>query len=93
METIEQREGSTRYYLKADANSAFILSRSCYEPMLEAWLKGAAFFHAIDKFGDPVVIKLADIHMIGLCSPEGITKFAADLEIEREQKKANEMID
>lgn len=92
-QTIEQREGSTRYFIKTNSDTAFILARHCYEFMLEAWMKGETFYKGVDRVGDPMVVKLADVHMIGLCTPKGMARWEEDMKIERTQKKKRELIE
>lgn len=48
----------------------FVLHEKCYEPALQAWKQGQAFYTGVDPFEAPITIKLGEVVAISCRSAE-----------------------
>ncbi len=83
--TIREREGFTRFFVKATAEG-FTVRAADYERMLSEWKAGRAFFDGIDCYGDPLTVKLGDVIAIVLATPAGIERYDEDQQIEKQRE-------
>jgi hypothetical protein len=83
---IRQREvGSCFAYSKADG-SAYAFARDEYQPLLQEWMAGRAFFTGYSVYGSLLTVKLGDIVAVSDTSPEA-------MEMQREDRLADERDD
>ena len=83
---VRQREvGSCYAYSKADG-SAYAFARDEYQPLLQEWMAGRAFFTGLSVYGSVLTVKLGDIVAVSDVSPE-------QMAAQREDRKADERDD
>ena len=80
--TVRQRDGDCRAFTKD--SSCYSFARECYQPLLDAWMAGKAFYTGKSIYGSPMTVKLSCIEGVGCYSPDIIALADAD---EREEKQ------
>jgi hypothetical protein len=83
---IRQREvGACFAYSKADG-SAYAFARDEFQPLLQEWMSGRAFYAGLSVYGSPLTVKLGDIVAVSDVSPEALAA-------QRDDRKADERDD
>lgn len=83
MEARRKRDhGYTAAYVKG-GEACCALDPAEYPALLDAWMRGAAFFTGRDFHGDEITVKLGQIEAVLLNTPEGMAASRAENDAER----------
>ncbi len=75
MPTRQQEIGCAKAY---DGNGFYSLDPACYAALKQAWMRKDPFFTGKDLYGDELVLDLAKIIAVSLCTPGGIAAWEDD---------------